>query len=206
MNTGKQLSLAAFSMLAASAAAAQAPAAPEGEGRVAAGVKLEQAIASISISRVPTTDERRQKQRAAGQRVMLFEGMPGYVYRDILQGHLSSTPSMVARPILSIPQENPDVYGCVTVSYDVRPDGKTDGFEIVKSDPPGLFDRHALRAAYESEYEPAPGSPVVRVQRSIWFLVARPPRAEFSRLNDTVEAARNKEREARRVACEGPAA
>jgi TonB family protein len=91
------------------------------------------------------------------------------------------------------------------VSYDVRPDGKTDGFEIEKSDPAGVFDKAALRAVLATEYEPAAG-PRPRQRRSLWFIVARPPRSEFSKVNDIVEEQRNKRREEQRVACEGAAA
>lgn len=171
--------------------------------------KLDELIENIPVNRVPTTPEFRKKQRSAGQRVMLFEGKPGYMYRDYLQANISGLLPGPVSPILRIPQENPDVPGCVTVSFEIRPDGKTDAFEIVKSEPAGKFDRAALRVMYATEYEPAPAAgptdtvTAVRQQRSIWFLVARSQRADFSKVNQAVEESRNRRREQLRAACEG---
>lgn len=165
--------------------------------------ELEKAIESMPILKAPTTPEVREKQRAAGQRVMLVEAKPGYVYRDFAKFDIREGGRNAATT--DRPQENPDVYGCVTVSFDIRPDGQTDGFEVVKAEPAGLFDKHALRAVYATEYEPvaAGAAPAGRQQRSIFFLVARPPRSEISRVNEAVEDSRNKRREERRAACEG---
>lgn len=165
--------------------------------------ELEKAIESMPILKAPTTPEVREKQRAAGQRVMLVEAKPGYVYRDFAKFDIREGGRNAATT--DRPQENPDVYGCVTVSFDILPDGKTDGFEVVKAEPAGLFDKHALRAVYATEYEPAAAgaAPAARHQRSIFFLVARPPRSEISRVNEAVEDSRNKRREERRAACEG---
>jgi TonB family protein len=189
----------------------------ENEDRSVADRRLDEAIGRIPIKAVPTSTEARNEQRSRGERVMLIEGRPGYVYREILHANVlpsgtgaPGAPGALGRGVLSKPQENPDVYGCVTVSFDIRPDGKTDGFEVVKAEPPRLFDKHALRAVYATEYEPLPpGSaqaPSPRQQRSIFFLVARPPRSEASNLNEAVEDSRNKRREEQRVACEGPGA
>ena len=169
--------------------------------------ELERAIESMPILQGQTTSESRARQRAAGERVMLVEGKPGYVYRDFAKFDIREGGRNAATT--DRPQENPDVYGCVTVSFDIRPDGKTDGFEVIKAEPAGLFDKHALRAVYATEYEPlAAGAPAafVRQQRSLFFLVARPPRSEISRVNEAVEASRNKHREEQRAACEGPGA
>jgi TonB family protein len=187
-----------------------ADAADEGKDKSVAEGKLEDLIDSIPVNRVPTTTDSRKKQRSAGQRVMLVEGRPGYLYRDYLQANISGLMPGPVSPILRIPQENPDVPGCVTVTFEIRPDGKTDAFEIVKSEPPGVFDQAALRVLYATEYEPrAAGSSetpaAVRHQRSIWFLIARARRAEFSKVNEAVEESRNRRREQLRAACEGEA-
>lgn len=157
-------------------------------------------IDRIKIVAAPTSPEARDAMRRAGQPVMLVKASPGLVYRDFQQ-----LKGEIRRYADTTVQEVPDVQGCVVVSYDVLPDGKTDGFEIEKSEPAGVFDQAALRAAYATEYEPAAG-PRPRQQRAIWFIVARPPRQDFSKLNDTVEAQRNRVREQQRAACEGPAA
>lgn len=208
-------------------------------------LNLEDAIKSIPIQRVPTTPEQREQQRKLGHPVMLVKGRPGYLYRDYLQAQVADTWLRPATPAMRMPQDNPDVYGCVTVSFEIRPDGKTDAFEVMKSEPPGMFDEHALRAVFATEYEPnrertaqarekeagevaggaergtgkgvkgtdqggeqtAPAADApTRYERSIWFLVARPPRAEFSRVNKVVEDARNRRREELREACEGTGA
>lgn len=172
---------------------------------------LEKLIEATPIYRVPTTPTMRDQQRAAGARVMLVEGRPGYVYRDFLHATVPISGVGVgaaSRPIIHQPQENPDVHGCVTVSFQIRPDGKTDAFEIVKSEPKGLFDKPALRAVFATEYETAADAAAaadVRHERSIWFLVARPQRSEFSKVNEVVEESRNRRREEQRMACEGKA-
>ena len=184
-------------------------------GLAAAETKsIEDLVESIPIHAVPTTPEMRQQQRAAGARVLLVEGRPSPIYRDFLTATLPiSGMSPYSAPILNMPQENPDVQGCVTVSFQVRADGKTDQFEVLKSEPKGLFDKQALRAVHSTEYESATeaglteaataAAVAVRHQRSIWFLVARPPRAEFSKVNEVVERSRNRRREEQRAACEG---
>lgn len=197
----------------------------EAEGdKSVAEQKLDEVVKAIPIQRVPTTPAQREEQRKKGLPVMTIKGQPGYMYRDILQAHVADTYGpLVASPTLSIPQENPDVYGCVTISFEIRPDGKTDAFEVVKSesDPAGMFDEYALRAVFETEYEPRkapaakaaadaaapqaaapPPSAAKRYERSIWFLVARPPRAAFSKVNEAVENSRNRRREELRQACE----
>lgn len=158
---------------------------------------MKEQVDLIPIEAVRTSGESREAMRRAGKPVMLVRGTPALLYRDYQR------PEGMIRAMIHVPQEVPDVQGCVIVSYDVRPDGKTDGFEIESSTPPGVFDRAALRAALATEYEP-PAAPLPRQRRALWFLIARPPRAEISRVNEVVEADRNRSREARRAACEGP--
>jgi TonB family protein len=160
---------------------------------------IKQDIDRIPIQAAPTSPEARAAMRRDGQPVMLVKATPALLYRDYQRTEGS------IRQRVHYAQEVPDVQGCVVVSYDVRPDGKTDGFTVEKSEPPGVFDRAALRAAVATEYEPATG-PRPRQRRAVWFIVARPPRADFSKLNDTIEAERNRERDEQRAACEGPAA
>jgi len=161
---------------------------------------IRQNIDRIKIVAAPTTPQARDAMRRAGQPVMTVKGSPGLVYRDFR--HVTGA---IRRQAEGTVQEVPDVQGCVVVSYDILPDGKTDGFAIEKSEPAGVFDKAALRAAYATEYEPAAG-PRPRQQRAMWFIVARPPRQEFSRFNESVEEQRNRVREQQRAACEDPAA
>lgn len=157
--------------------------------------EVQESIERIPIEAVKTLPATRERLRAAGRPVMTVEGRPGYLYWDLIG------PEQLRNPAFRVPQDRPDVQGCVVVSFEIRPDGRTDKFEIVESDPPGVFDKAALRAAYATEYEPAP--PAARHQRALWFLVARPPRSDISRVNEVVEIERNKRREAQRAACEG---
>jgi TonB family protein len=161
---------------------------------------IKEDIDLIKIVSAPTSPEAREAMRRAGQPVMLVKASPALVYRDF--GQLKGE---IRRYADTTVQEVPDVQGCVVVSYDVLPDGKTDGFEIEKSEPAGVFDKAALRAAYATEYEPAAGARP-RQQRAIWFIVARPPRQAFSKLNESVEKERNRVREEQRAACEGTGA
>jgi TonB family protein len=161
---------------------------------------IKQDIDRVKIVTTPTTPEAREAMRRAGQPVMTVKASPALVYRDFQQ-----LEGAIVRSADTIVHEVPDVQGCVVVSYDVLPDGKTDGFEIEKSEPAGVFDKAALRTAYATEYEPAAG-PRPRQQRAIWFIVARPPRGTISKLNDAIERQRNRTREEQRAACEGTGA
>lgn len=162
--------------------------------------EIEEQVHRIPITVANTSAEDRAAMRRDGRPVMLVKATPAPLYRDYQQ-----LKGEIRRYADTTIHEVPDVQGCVVVAYDVRPDGKTDGFEIEKSDPAGVFDKAALRAALATEYEPA-AAPGARQRRALWFLVARPPRAAFSKLNDVVEEERNKRREEQRAACEGSAA
>jgi TonB family protein len=156
---------------------------------------MKEQVDRIPIEAVRIPEAMREAQRRAGQPVMVVQGVPAVMYRDYQRAVPAAN-----RSHLHVPQEVPDVQGCVVVSYDVRPDGKTDGFEIESSTPPTVFDRAALRALLATEYEPST-APRPRQLRALWFLIARPPRAELSRVNETVEADRNKQREQQRAEC-----
>lgn len=157
---------------------------------------IQQEIDRVPVQAVTTSAETRAAMRRDGRPVMLVRGTPALIYRDFQHAEGA------IRQNVHRPQEVPDVQGCVIVSYDVRPDGKTDGFEIERSDPKGVFDKAALRAALATEYEPTQVPPP-RQRRALWFLVARPPRTEFSLTNEAVEAERNRKRDEQRAACEG---
>lgn len=44
------------------------------------------------------------------------------------------------------------VEGCATVSFDVMPDGRTDNYEVVDSQPPGVFVKSSLLALRDWRY------------------------------------------------------
>jgi len=159
-------------------------------------------LSRIPITAAKTTRELREQVRSQGRPVPLVQGKVGYIYWDYLVINEMQRLSTVLR-------ETRDLHGCVVISFEIGPDGKADQFEIVKSEPTGLFDKLALRALHVTEYEPpgpaATPAPKQRHQKATWFLIARPPRTEVSRVNESVEDSRNKRREALRAACEGPA-
>jgi TonB family protein len=45
--------------------------------------------------------------------------------------------------------------GCVVIAADVRPDGLSDNYEIVDSQPAGVFDDAALRAMNQWRFQPS---------------------------------------------------
>ena len=157
---------------------------------------VQERIDRIPIVATPISPAAREEMRRAGRPVMTVSARAAYLYRD------AQHPSELDERPYRRQQDVPDVQGCVVVSFDVRSDGKTDGYEIEQSTPPGVFDKAAVRAIFATQYEPAT-TPWPRQRHALWFLVARPPRAEVSVLSETIEDARNREREAQRANCEG---
>lgn len=43
--------------------------------------------------------------------------------------------------------------GCVVLQFTVRPDGKTDNFTILESNPRGLFEKSVIAAVYQWQYD-----------------------------------------------------
>ena len=50
-----------------------------------------------------------------------------------------------------------NVQGCATISFVVGADGLSDKYQMVHSEPPGLFDKAALLALNDSKFEPGDG-------------------------------------------------
>lgn len=65
------------------------------------------------------------------------------------------------------------VQGCVTAAYDVRPDGRTDNFQVLDSKPNGVFSRAAVLALREWRY-PERDEPIRTAQRITFSLRAKP--------------------------------
>lgn len=51
--------------------------------------------------------------------------------------------------------------GCVVLRFTVRPDGTTDEFAIMESNPRGVFERNVIVAVYRWRYAPAPETRIV---------------------------------------------
>lgn len=66
--------------------------------------------------------------------------------------------------------------GCVTTAFDVRPDGRTDNFQVLDSKPKGVFSRAAVMALRDWRYpereEPA------RIAQTITFSLRAEPEDE----------------------------
>lgn len=68
------------------------------------------------------------------------------------------------------------VQGCVTVSFDVIPDGSTDNYQVVDSRPQGVFVKAALLALRDWRF-PAREEPI-RTQQTITFQLTGRPASE----------------------------
>ena len=56
------------------------------------------------------------------------------------------------------------ISGWVEIEFTIEPDGSVSGPKIIASDPPGIFDRNAVRAIYKWKFKPRiiDGKPVAR--------------------------------------------
>jgi TonB family protein len=136
--------------------------------------------ASVVAQKLPPRDV--DAQRARGGPVALTRGVPQYPRYDL----------------------DEDAYGCVRVSFDILPNGKTDGFEVVQADPPGVFDTLAMGVVMATDFEKAPsGTGTRRHEKSVFVLVPRPVPAVYSRLNQRNQDERDARRAVLRAACEG---
>lgn len=78
------------------------------------------------------------------------------------------------------------VQGCVTVAFDVRPDGLTDDFEVLDSQPPGVFVKSALLSLRDWRY-PERDEPL-RVTQTIEYTLVQSGNPRSAR--DAAQAAR----------------
>jgi protein TonB len=49
------------------------------------------------------------------------------------------------------------IQGCVLIAFSVTPEGRGDGYLVLKSVPKGVFDRVALESLAQSSFEPGDG-------------------------------------------------
>ena len=146
---------------------------------------VQRLLKATTINAVKTTTDARAAMKEQGKPVMLYQGTPVY-------------PKEQARR---------EVQGCVAVDFDIRPDGKTDDFEVVKSHPAGVFDDLAVRAIYATEFEPFDPSLGAKRHRQIFeFFIGQPLVREHSKLNPLTDAKRAKEQAELRKACGAEAA
>jgi TonB family protein len=174
-------------VLGAAATAAPVPASDPASWAPEQRQKIEKVLSRASVgTRRPRIHEQ-DAQRASGGPVVLKEG------------------------VLQFPRYriDEDVYGCVVVSFEILPDGKTDQFEVVRADPPGIFDEAAMRLMLVTEFEkPAPvaaGAARPRHPRSVFVLMPQSLRTEYTSMNQRDEDERDKARAGLRAACETPA-
>lgn len=101
-----------------------------------------------------------------------------------------------------------DLHGCTIISFEILPDGKADQFELVKSEPPGVFDALALRMMLATEFErPAPAATGARprLQKAVYTVIPMAPPKVYSRFNERNESDRRKRQAEMRAACEAQA-
>jgi TonB family protein len=141
--------------------------------------------ASVKAQRAKLHEQ--DAQRAKGVPTVLMVGQPAYPRHALEQ----------------------DVHGCVIVSFDILPDGKTDQFEVVKADPPGVFDTLAMRMMLVTTFEkPAKGSSgaaPMRHRKAVFVLLPQAPPKEYSRVAELKLAEIDKRRAELRAACESQA-
>lgn len=116
-------------------------------GVVSNGARAEAEQVAITARFVTheTSDGERKAQREQGLPVLLRYGKPVYPKELNAMG----------------------AQGCAAVAFDVRPDGMTDEFEILKSWPPGIFDQLAVQSVLRMEFEPR--AETVRARRTFVF-------------------------------------
>lgn len=66
--------------------------------------------------------------------------------------------------------------GCVTTAFDVRPDGRTDNFQVLDSKPQGVFSRAAVKALRDWRYQER--EEAVRIAQTITFSLRAEPGVE----------------------------
>ena len=59
------------------------------------------------------------------------------------------------------------IIGCTSVSFVVRPDGTADQYQVVDSQPKGVFDSTTLVAINQWRFEPAPGRHVETINYAL---------------------------------------
>lgn len=148
---------------------------------------IDKVLKRAGVSAVKTKADWQDARRMRGAPVALMRGVPLYPRYQLEE----------------------DVHGCVLVSFEILPDGKTDQFEVVSAEPAGVFDTLAVRMMLHTTFErPAPqatpGSPP-RHQMAVFVLLPRPPPTSFSRINQFNETERDKKRAELRAACEAQA-
>lgn len=171
-------------VLAAAAVAAPIPASDPATWTPELRKTIEKLLDRAEVNPRRLTPAEREALRARGGPVPLSEGVPWYPRHDLKE----------------------DVYGCVVVSFEIRHDGRTDGYEVVSANPPGVFDKMALRMMLVTRFEAtgraAAGAEPQRHRRGVFVLLPRPAPATYSPANKRAEAERNVKRGELRAACE----
>lgn len=131
---------------------------------------VERVLNATTVEKVPTDVEYREHLRSHGFPVMTYAGRVVYPREQVRK----------------------NVQGCVLVEFMIRADGKTDEFEILKSEPEGVFDKLALQVIYATEFEPI--ETAKRHRYPVTFFLGRPLLRQHSLLNGLEDAKREKRR------------
>ncbi|MEK6806865.1 MAG: TonB family protein [Pseudomonadota bacterium] len=108
----------------------------------------------IHVTTIKTTTQEREAMRKNGQSVILKRGVP--IYPSRLLKH--------------------DPQGCVNLAYDILPDGKTANYEVLKSVPPKMFDKVAIRSVEVTEFEPQAAKS--RISQIVTFSIVPMPKGK----------------------------
>lgn len=111
------------------------------------------AIAGLMLCSCGTVPESGSSSPGVGGKEADAEGMPQPIYR--------AAPDYPRRAAAN------RIQGCVVIAFDVRPDGLTDNFEVIDSEPQGIFVKEALLALRDWRY-PKREEPI-RVTQQITF-------------------------------------
>ncbi len=93
------------------------------------------------------------------KRIFSMLAIAGFASGCATQARTADGLSIIKRVNPIYPQQAIDqaIVGCTSVSFIVRPDGTADQYQIVESEPKGVFDQVTLKAINEWRFEPAPG-------------------------------------------------
>ena len=80
----------------------------------------------------------------------------------------------IVEPTYPVAARQNKVNGCVTLAFDIMPDGKTDHYQLIELQPPGIgmFEWAALKALAQWRFEPSDA--VHRTQMTFVFKLDQP--------------------------------
>ncbi|MGF1509918.1 MAG: TonB family protein [Myxococcota bacterium] len=125
----------------------------------------------------PTTPPVSNPDKSGAIGVALDVSMPDMNTGVQLEGRLSAgtvqdreaVPKFRARPVYPVGAAQRGIEGYVTIKFTITPRGTVDDMQVLDSQPPGQFDRAALKALSRWRYDPklVDGTPVARPNQRV---------------------------------------